>query len=233
MIQLLLEDIKEGGRNKDRHVKCKYFLLFFFFFWENYKLRTSFLRTNEEKNAHRDTFTITQEETYWKITNGCATPKYILNANSLKGRTQKDSGKKMKVERDERFCKKQKSGLGGWTRERSVEKDLGGERSKRYKTEQRRANKSNKDRVMERNTGEDREEKRREEEVWEKQRENEQGSREPERRSDAKRKETKVGRREGVCVWVSLSQQGVRLRNIMEKRWMEREKERHRRSGGK
>ncbi len=42
-------------------------------------------------------------------------------------------------------------------------KDLEGERSKRYKTEQRRANKSNKDRVMERNTGEDREEKRLEE----------------------------------------------------------------------
>lgn len=125
----------------------------------------------------------------------------------------KDSARNTKVDWEDEQEKKN----------RGKRKDLEGEKEQEIQDWTEKGHKSNKDRVMERNTGEDRGEKRREEEVWEKQRENAQGRREPERRSDGKRKETKVGRREGVCVWVSLSQQGVRLRNIMEKRWMERE----------
>lgn len=129
-----------------------------------------------------------------------------------------EGGRRWKIlQRNKKVDWEDEQEKGAWKR-----KDLEGENEIQDWTE--KGHKSNKDRVMERNTGEDREEKRPEEEVWEKHRENEQGRREPERRSDGKRKETKVGRREGVCVWVSLSQQGVRLRNIMEKRWMERER---------
>lgn len=44
-------------------------------------------RSSREKNAHGERFAITHTEMSWKITNGCATPKYI--PASFKGRIPK------------------------------------------------------------------------------------------------------------------------------------------------